>query len=213
MYICACIWILACWLHVSTWCCIIFVLKWCVAEYYEHTSVVISSKEKALFLEHWVITQYVSLLFSFWSLGWDACLYWDKLKWNQAYPYKLVAVWMKVLLIFWLAMPLTVVADILTESYHCFQKCKKLRMPISSTSICPTVMRLCCQWVVMAASDNHFLWRWWSDTLWLTFTRLWPHHSCCVCLGWLDLTECLPSKFYCGVSSAITQISSWSRCN
>ncbi len=125
MYICACIWILACWLHVSTWCCIIFVLKWCVAEYYEHTSVVISSKEKALFLEHWVITQYVSLLFSFWSLGWDACLYWDKLKWNQAYPYKLVAVWMKVLLIFWLAMPLTVVADILTESYHCFQKCKK----------------------------------------------------------------------------------------
>ncbi len=32
------------------------------------------------------------------ALGVDACLHMDKLKWNEAYPHKLVAAWMRILL-------------------------------------------------------------------------------------------------------------------
>jgi hypothetical protein len=40
------------------------------------------------------------------ALGLDACFYRDKLKWNEAYPHKLVAAWMRILLTFLLAMSL-----------------------------------------------------------------------------------------------------------
>jgi hypothetical protein len=32
-------------------------------------------------------------------------------------------------------------------------------------------------------------WRWWFDTLWMTFTRLWPIYSCHVYLVWPRVTK------------------------
>jgi hypothetical protein len=40
------------------------------------------------------------------ALGFNACLYRDKLKWNEAYRHKLVAAWMRILLTFLLATSL-----------------------------------------------------------------------------------------------------------
>jgi hypothetical protein len=40
------------------------------------------------------------------ALGLGACSYRDKLKWNEVYPHKLVAAWMRILLTSWLAMSL-----------------------------------------------------------------------------------------------------------
>jgi hypothetical protein len=63
------------------------------------------------------------------------------------------------------------------------------------------------QWGGMAATCCHSWWRWWSDTLWMTLTRLWPTYSC---HGYFGLarsnSKWLPLKYFFGVPSAISLI-------
>jgi hypothetical protein len=52
----------------------------------------------------------------------DACLYRDMLKWNEAYPHKLIAAWMRIQLTFLIRYVSWVQANIINESPNCFQK-------------------------------------------------------------------------------------------
>jgi hypothetical protein len=54
----------------------------------------------------------------------DACLYREKLKWNEAYPYKCVAACMMMLFEFWISYISCVLANIMTEFSSCFCYCK-----------------------------------------------------------------------------------------
>jgi hypothetical protein len=50
-------------------------------------------------------------------------------------------------------------------------------------------------------------WRWWSDTLWMTFTRLWPTYSYHVYFGFAkNDTKWLPSKYFIRIPSTISSI-------
>ncbi len=55
----------------------------------------------------------------------------------------------------------------------------------------PTMRDWGSQWGVMVASTYHLWWRWWSDTLWVTDTRLWLHSFllCFFLVGWCWLTS------------------------
>jgi hypothetical protein len=56
--------------------------------------------------------------------------------------------------------------------------------------ITPTVRSWGSQWVVIAAGHCYWQWRWWSDTLWATLTRWWPHAvSCCLQSVWRFLSN------------------------
>jgi hypothetical protein len=56
-------------------------------------------------------------------LGIDACIYRDMLKWNESFfLQKLVAAWMRILLTFLISNVSWVLANITSESSHCFQK-------------------------------------------------------------------------------------------
>jgi len=106
-------------------------------------------------------------------------------------------------------------STIMTESSFCFRKWDRN----SDTDCC---INVCLKWIivclptplswswwseleVMAASQCYSWWRWWSDTLWVTLVRLWPHSFFVVLvLVLLELPQWLPSKCYCGVFSAIS---------
>jgi hypothetical protein len=50
-------------------------------------------------------------------------------------------------------------------------------------------------------------WKWWSNTLWMTFTRLWPIYSCHVYFGLAKSdTKWLPSKYFIGIPFVISLI-------
>ncbi len=56
-------------------------------------------------------------------LGIDACIYRDILKWNKSsFLQKLVAAWMRILLTFLISNVSWVLANITSESSHCFRK-------------------------------------------------------------------------------------------
>jgi hypothetical protein len=56
-------------------------------------------------------------------LGIDACIYRDMLKWNKSsFLQKLVAAWMRILLTFLISNVSWVLANITSESSHCFRK-------------------------------------------------------------------------------------------
>ncbi len=56
-------------------------------------------------------------------LGIDACIYRDMLKWNKSsFLQKLVAAWMRILLTFFISNVSWVLANITSESSHCFRK-------------------------------------------------------------------------------------------
>jgi len=63
-------------------------------------------------------------------------------------------------------------------SYYCLPKTEQFIIVLST----PIIQSW---WRVMAASDCNLSWRWWSDTLWVTPTRLWPH---LFVFSWLKLT-------------------------
>ncbi len=66
-------------------------------------------------------------------------------------------------------------------------------------SSAPTVGSWWSQRGEMTASCSHPWWSWWSDTLWVTLPTLWLHSFLIVfVLVWLELTQWLPSKSFCG---------------
>jgi hypothetical protein len=81
---------------------------------------------------------------------------------NEAYPDKLVAAWMGTLLTFWISYVSWVLANIMTESSHGFQKCDRnsghrVHIILSSDFVLmiiylstPTVRSCWSQWVVIA---------------------------------------------------------------
>jgi hypothetical protein len=83
-------------------------------------------------------------------------------KTNEAYPDKLVAAWMGTLLTFWISYVSWVLANIMTESSHGFQKCDRnsghrVHILLSSDFVLmiiylstPTVRSCWSQWVVIA---------------------------------------------------------------
>jgi hypothetical protein len=112
-----------------------------------------------------------------------------------------------------------VVANIMTESSHCFCKCdtnsgcRSLynslpKFGLVIIYLCkPTVGSWWSQWGVMAARQWYSSWRWWFDTLWVTLIRLWSH-SFLVCWFWyfVELTWQLPLDYYCGLFLAVSEI-------
>jgi hypothetical protein len=58
-----------------------------------------------------------------------------------------------------------------------------------------------------AAHHCHSWWRWWSDTLWVSFMRLWLYCSCCFHLGFAGTdNNSWPSKCYSGVFFTISYV-------
>jgi hypothetical protein len=68
---------------------------------------------------HWPLCK------ALYAIGLDACLYRDKLKWHKAYPHKLVAGWMTILLTFLISYVSWMLANIMTETSCCFQRCDR----------------------------------------------------------------------------------------
>ncbi len=130
-------------------------------------------------------------------LGIDACIYRDMLKWNKSsFLQKFVAAWMRILLTFLISNVSWVLANITSESSHCFRKGNRNSGRRLCIMACPsfwedyymliythfidllstpTVGSWWTQWVVMAAYHCCLWWRWWSVTLWVTLMRLWLH--------------------------------------
>jgi hypothetical protein len=52
-------------------------------------------------------------------------LYRDKLKWNEAYPHKLITAWRCILLTLFISYVSWLLANIMIESSCCFQKCNR----------------------------------------------------------------------------------------
>jgi hypothetical protein len=109
-----------------------------------------------------------------------------------------------------------VLANIMIVSHHCFRKCNRNSGPrylfgflpevlIRLLHTTPPVRNWWSQWVV-AANHWHSLWRWWSDTLWVTHKNVMTSHSCHVCLGLVRTDGMVTWKCCRGVSSAISEI-------
>jgi hypothetical protein len=58
-------------------------------------------------------------------LGLGVCLYSDKLKWNEAYPHKLVAAWARMLLTILISAVSWLLANITIGSFCWFRKCDR----------------------------------------------------------------------------------------
>ncbi len=125
-------------------------------------------------------------------LGIDSCIYMDMLKWNKSFfLHKLVATWMRILLIFIIINVSWVLANIMSKSSQCFRKGKKKSGRGLCIMVCPSFGKIIIclytpivgswwtQRVVMAACHYHLWWRWWFVTLWATLMRLWLHSLSC----------------------------------
>ncbi len=64
------------------------------------------------------------------------------------------------------------------------------------------------KWVLGGGTLMAFIITLWSETLWVTITRLWQHHSCsgCACLAGTGIT--LPLKCYCVIVQSLMHFGS-----
>jgi hypothetical protein len=107
-------------------------------------------------------------------------LYRDKLKWNEAYPHKLITAWRRILSTLFISYVSWLLAMI--ESSCCFQKCNRnwghrclyngLSESLDVIYIHPLELM---KWGVMVVCHCCSWWRWWSETLWVTLIKLWLH--------------------------------------
>ncbi len=80
-----------------------------------------------------------SWTFSLCLLGIDACIYRDMLKWNKSsFLQKLVAAWMRILLTFLISNVSWVLANVTSESSHCFRKGNRNSACRLCIMVCPS---------------------------------------------------------------------------
>jgi len=114
------------------------------------------------------------------------------------YPHKLATAWMRVLLTFLMSCFSWVLANIMTEFPCWFWKLGMqifVSVPIFWVDYCKTAGSWWSHLGRMTGSNCHSFWWWWSDTLWVSLTRLWSYlflsfsfwfcwnaHNCCTIL-------------------------------
>ncbi len=114
--------------------------------------------------------------------------YGAKLKWHEAHLYKLVVVWMRIVLTFWF----NVVSSVSPISWLFNWLCGIWRR-LLCYSLHPQLGAHEIEWEVMVASHCYSQGRWWLDILWITLIRIYSSFHAVVCKSnwWLEHTYLL----------------------
>ncbi len=150
---------------------------------------------KDLFTVQEALTTTLCVDLSMYVLGSDGCLYRGKPKWNEVYPTQAGCSLNEDFVDFSLSAMSLECWPISWLSHCCFQKCgsnsgcRFCMLVLSRLFLStPTVGGWWSQWWVMAAGYCDPWWRWWSNSLWVTPTRLWLHLFL-LCLFWFSWNQ------------------------